>query len=85
MENLFNEKNIIPPDFIISMPIGANILTAQLQSDNVVIWAEIDDSVGLELRYFEVFMNGQPIPRGDRIYLGTIQNGYIVLHIYEKH
>lgn len=69
----------------IEMPQGATILVAQNQSEAVVIWAEVDTELPLETRTFVTALTGQPLPRGKKQFLGTVQlqGGALVFHVYE--
>lgn len=69
------------------MPIGAKILTVQIQNRIPTIWAIIDDDVdGENLRQFIIHGTGHEMPEYDKRsdkYIGTVQDGAIVLHIFE--
>lgn len=71
----------------ILMPMGAEILTAQMQSDELYLWAILTTSPDSELRVFEVFGTGQSIHQGtgvSRKYIATVQDGPYVWHIFER-
>lgn len=76
--------------FTLDMPIGAEILTVQIQSNlNPCIWALVDPSQELETRFFEVYGTGQDIDcniSGKRKYIGTYQfyNGDLIFHLFER-
>lgn len=72
----------------ISMPIGAELLTAQMQYDEISIWAIVDRNAETEIRTFEVIPTGTPILYDTgtaRKYISTIQTlgGKLVFHIFE--
>jgi len=71
----------------IRMPIGAEILTVQIQDGKPCLWAEIDaDSKALtEPRYIQVYETGQAMigMSLDRKYIATIQIGQTVYHVFE--
>ena len=69
----------------IVMPIGAKILTAREQNDQIWIWAEVDTIAKTELVGFEVFGTGHEMTDSDREFIGTafINNGEFVFHVYK--
>ena len=72
----------------IEMPIGAEILTIQAQSEEPCLWALVNPEAKKELRIFEIFGTGHPI-RYDtgitRNFIGTYQlkDGGLVFHVFE--
>lgn len=75
----------IKDKFNIEMPIGAKILTVQVQGNVPCIWALVDTEQHLEIRYFILVGTGQPLDEFYGNYIGTIQqeHGYFVWHIFE--
>ena len=72
----------------IEMPIGAKILTVQVQGVAICIWVLCDPSAKKETRHFEVYGTGQEvIDDGTSKYLGTFQvaNGEFVFHLFERY
>lgn len=70
----------------IEMPIGAEILTVQLQGDVPVLWALVDVKALKEYRIIEVLGTGNPIHNGmgtNRKYISTFQRGGFVGHVFE--
>ncbi len=74
------------PEQQIEMPIGAEILSMQMQGDQARLWALVEPEAKKETRTFEVIGTGQLIPDEDRIFIGTYQvfNGDLVFHVFEK-
>jgi hypothetical protein len=69
------------------MPVGAKLLTAQGQNDQICVWAEVDSEADKEEVIFEIFGTGHEILTGmgvDREYIGTAQifKGELVFHVY---
>ena len=64
------------------IPAGACLLTVQLQDGKPFMWAELDDAAPKVRRRFEFFGTGRPIPNG-WVYVGTVQEGAFVWHLYE--
>lgn len=75
----------------IQMPMGAQILTAQFQGDDLCIWALVDSERQMEERIFERHVTGGnvgPAPHTCiRKYIGTVQtlisHMVIVFHVFE--
>ena len=77
----------IQDDQTIRIPIGAEILTAQLQDGNLCLWAVVDaDSKALtEPRFIQIYGTGHSMVGTslDRKYIATIQIGWAVYHVFE--
>lgn len=70
----------------LSMPAGAEVLTTQVQAEEVCIWALVDDQAKEERRTFCVYGTGHPIKTTDPLlYVGTFQlmGGSLVFHVFE--
>lgn len=67
------------------MPVGAKILTAREQRNNICVWAEVNPQAAKETRHFEVYGTGHAMPEGNRRYLGTahLSGGTFVFHVFE--
>lgn len=71
---------------VVSMPEGAEILTAQFQGPfNLCLWALVDDAVAMERRLIEVIGTGHDIADAGRRYIATAQqpNMPLVWHVFE--
>lgn len=75
----------------IEMPMGAQILTVQLQFDKPCIWAVVNPLNDLEERHFEIYGTGQDINCEQSVgfkrkYINTFQiNGRrLVFHLFEN-
>ena len=73
----------------LSMPIGAEILTIQMQDCNIYLWALVDiNEPNKEMRSIELFGTGHPINCDmgiSRNYISTFQlgDGKLVFHAFE--
>jgi hypothetical protein len=70
------------------MPIGAEILTVQVQNEKPCMWALVDEDKETEQRCFEIIGTGHTMYRGEdlkRNYIGTFQlhGGSLVFHLFE--
>lgn len=62
---------------------AAKILTAQIQNNKIVLWAEVDTATEYNLyRYFRIIGTGQTVPDG-AVYISTVQQDQFVWHVYE--
>lgn len=71
----------------ISMPKGAEVLTAQDQDGTGCLWAIVEPENELESRYFEIFGTGQFIYEDvavQRKYVATFQQPPFVWHVFER-
>lgn len=71
-------KYVVGED-IIKVPIK-RFLDAQMQDGHIVVWAEVDDSYPEKSYALWARWTGEPFPDG--IYIGTVQDGWVVYHIY---
>ena len=71
----------------LQMPLKAKILCVQVQGNEPMIWAEVDDSLPMENRVFLTIGTGWPIEEQDKTYVGTyqLQGGALVFHVFERY
>jgi len=74
---------------ILKMPLGAEILTVQMQNDTPCLWALVEPSQEKERRFIEIFGTGHPLGYDmgvDRKYISTYQlhGGSLVFHVFEN-
>lgn len=70
----------------IEMPVGAEILTVQMQGNYAFIWALVNTSAPRIKRKFEIFGTGHIVNNSvERRYIGTYQEmgGALVWHLFE--
>lgn len=68
---------------IVSMPIGAEVLTAAAQHDKICVWARVNpDEQRIMKRIFVICGTGHPALFSD--YLGTVilLDGQLVFHVF---
>lgn len=68
----------------VSMPVGAELLSVQMQRGVITLWALVDPAAPAVHRSFVVVGTGQDLPDGDLVYRGTIQAGAFVWHVFER-
>jgi hypothetical protein len=75
--------DVIPDMQAIEMAIDAKFLAVQMQYSKITLW--MVETAGESLRqkfYFTVLGTGQKFEQKDCEYLGTVQNGLYVWHIF---
>lgn len=68
----------------IEMPMHAEILTVQVQNGLACLWAKVNPENVKKARRIHVVGTGHTVPQGAFGYLGTIQQGMFVWHIFEE-
>lgn len=68
---------------VVSMPASAQILSAQIQGDKICLWAQHPKDAPLAKRVIHVVGTGWDLPASASRYIGTVQEGFLVWHIYE--
>lgn len=71
----------------LNLPVGAQVLTAAAQGDDIVLWALVDTTEGVpkEMRQFVVYGTGHKIDlEQDKLkYVSTAFLGPLVFHVFE--
>ena len=73
MQTIYKYTIEVTDDQKIEMPKGAQILTVQVQGNEVCLWALVDPDLKKELRHIEVFGTGHNVSDDERTYIGTFQ------------
>lgn len=66
----------------LDLPEGAKFLAFQLQNDEAVAWFEVNPDAIMVSRCFHIVGTGWKF--NDGTYLGTVQQGPLVWHLYEN-
>jgi hypothetical protein len=66
------------------MPVGAKILTVQIQAGVPVLWAMVNPDAIKETRIFSTVPTGRYFDPTDMEYIGTFQAEELVSHVFEK-
>ena len=71
---------------VIKMREGARILSVQMQSNRVCLWAAVDPGEPDEERKFYIAFTGGGLPDKPLQFLDTVQlhDGGIVIHVFEE-
>lgn len=68
------------------MPIGAELLTVQMQGNQPCLWALVNPDCGPEKRAISIFGTGHRVNESTGKYLGTFQvsGGALIFHAFES-
>ena len=67
----------------ILMPEDARILSVQMQNESLCLWALVDADKPRVCREFQVYSTGHTVQDNIKDYLGTVQIGSLVWHVFE--
>lgn len=69
----------------VMLPLGARPIHVGLQSDVLMLWAEVDSERECNVPYrVWVIGTGFNLPKEATVYLGTIRPGELVFHVYAE-
>lgn len=69
----------------VEMPLSGKILTAQMQGDQLCLWALVDPDNDWEgYRIIYVHGTGHPIKEENLKYIATVQTRGLVFHVFEE-
>jgi hypothetical protein len=86
MKTIYKYPFSIDDSVIITMPVGAEILTVQVQHRVPCIWALVDPEAPKVDRYFRVAGTGHSLPENPGKYVGTFQQleGNLIFHVFDR-
>lgn len=68
---------------VVSMPEGARVLCVQMQNGTPCLWAEVPRGVKSAPSVFHIYGTDHPLPDDPGTYIGTVQDGSLVWHVYQ--
>lgn len=86
MKSVYKYPVSLDDYFQLDLPYGAEILSVQVQQEEVYLWALIDKKEDLIVtRKFRLAGTGHLISEPNLKFIGTFQsdNGYLVFHLFE--
>ena len=85
MKTIYKYPLIPPVEARLRMHEGATPLAVQMQNGEPFLWAVVDTDAPIgEPRRFRTYGTGDALAEGEeRVYIGTIQEGQFVWHIFE--
>jgi hypothetical protein len=70
----------------VDMPSGAKILSAQIQSEQICLWALVDIERAPKRRAFQIHGTGHPVHNSEQLtFIDTVQlaGGGLIFHVFE--
>lgn len=85
MKTIYKYKIPITDTFSLQLPVDAEILCFQIdiKTGTPTIWVKLIPETEYEQRNFALVGTGNPIEFEDGNYIGTVQLGYFVWHLFE--
>lgn len=68
----------------IELPLDAEILSVQMQNEKICLWAKVSSTLPKAKRTIYIYGTGTEIEKDNLSYVGTVQDGIYVLHIFIK-
>lgn len=71
----------------VKMPVGASILSAQMQGGQLCLWALVVPKNPVELKTFRIIGTGHDIDSDELArlkFVGTVQAGALAWHVWQK-
>lgn len=86
MRRVYKYPVLLSDRFHLDLPVGAKILSVNIQHGNPQMWALVDPDCPLERRFFRLAGTGHPIEDTVVEHVGTfrIANGDLVFHLFEE-
>ncbi len=70
---------------VLQIPQAGRILAVQPQGAGVLcLWAKVNPDLPNEPRIIQIFGTGHQIPSSSKEYIGTVQQGPLVWHVFES-
>lgn len=67
----------------VEMPTTAVLLSVQLQGLDICLWALVQPDLPKSKRVIMIYGTGEAINANDHIFIGTVQIGLYVWHVFE--
>ncbi len=88
MKKIFKYPLEVTDTQFVELPLGAEILTAQIQGDQLCLWAMVNTlpEAVKKNRRIEIIGTGNPVPTGNLKYISTFQmmGGGLIFHVFEN-
>lgn len=66
----------------VEIPIGSNILSVQMQGEKLYLWALVAPEAPKKAVTVKIYGTGQPVDYRNMCYIGSVQNGAFVWHVF---
>jgi hypothetical protein len=88
MKKIYKYSLALTDTQFVELPLGAEILTVQMQGDRLCLWAMVNTlpEAIKKNRRIEIIGTGNPVPTGDLKYISTFQmmDGGLIFHVFEN-
>ena len=83
MKTIYKFPLSITDEQTVSMPRGSQVLSVQMQNEQLNVWALVNTENLQEQRKFRIFGTGNPVDvDGNWKFVGTVQERMFVWHIF---
>lgn len=78
-------KTPLESDGLVNLPLGAEVLSVQMQDESPTIWTLVDPAAEKVPTRLGVYGTGHPIPDNPGRFIGTFQmeGGALVFHLFQ--
>ncbi len=84
MQTIYKYPVPVQDEFVVDMPIGAEVLAVQIQGGEAQMWALVETDRPMSKRTFYVRGTGNDYSKQLKgAYVGTFQTGRFVWHLFE--
>lgn len=67
---------------VVYVPFGTSVLAIQTQNDEPMMWVAVETTHPLVRWRITTVMTGEEIPEGCGEYAGTVQVGWLMVHVW---
>lgn len=82
MRTIYKYELDIADEQFVKMPLGARILTVQVQGDAICMWVEVHPDAPIGERIIACYGTGHSMASWST-HIGTVQTGAFVWHFYD--
>lgn len=83
MDTIYKYELVIDDVQHIPLPSGAKCLHVAMQNGHLCLWAQVNTTRELVNRFFRIYGTGHPMQDPASRYIGTVQDGPLVWHVFE--
>lgn len=84
MEKIYKYELKLQAEQVVQMPHKPEILSVQIQRGVICVWALVNTTYSDVAYIFEIIGTGNPVDSMLRKYLGTVQDGSMVWHVFYR-
>lgn len=84
MKKIYKYELLLQDEQVVQIPHKPQILSVQIQKGIICVWALVDTTYSDVAYIFEIIGTGNPVDNFIREYLGTVQDGSMVWHVFYR-